>query len=177
MFCKENKLNNKKSIISVKDITLISIMAVILFLQKQVLSLIPNFQLTVLLLVLYSKKVGTLKTIIICFIYALIDNMVMGTFNVLYTPFLFIGWIFIPIFLNTIFKKVESSIALAFLGVLFSFIYCWLFLIPNCIVLQMDFITYLLSDIVWEILMASSSFLSILLLYKPCYNALSMLLI
>ena len=53
--------------ITIRDITIIVVLTAILFVQEAILSFIPNFQLTVFLVILYSKKLGTLKTtIIIC---------------------------------------------------------------------------------------------------------------
>ena len=167
---KENK------ILTTRDITLIAILTAILFVQEQVLSFIPNFQLTVFLLVLFSKKIGFVNTIIITAIHVLLDNLVMGSFNFIYVPFMLIGWLIIPVLLNTIFKKVNSNILLAVLGVMFSFIYCWIYIIPNCIILQTDFFSYLIADLIWEILLASSSFITILLLYDPCSNVLDKVL-
>lgn len=161
-------MDNKKSILTTKDITLIAVLTGVLFVQEQLLSFIPNVQLTVFLLVIYSKKLGLIKTSIITIIYVILDNIIMGSFNMLYVPFMLIGWLIIPVFLNTIFKKTESNIKLAFLGILFSFIYCWIYIMPNCIILEVDFITYLVADILWEILLAISSFISILILYNPC---------
>lgn len=167
---KENKM------LTTRDITLIAILTAILFVQEQVLSFIPNFQLTVFLIVLFSKKIGFVNTIIITAIHVLLDNLVMGSFNFIYVPFMLIGWLIIPVLLNTIFKKVNSNILLAVLGVMFSFIYCWIYIIPNCIILQTDFFSYLIADLIWEILLASSSFITILLLYDPCSNVLDKVL-
>ena len=167
---KENKM------LTTRDITLIAILTAILFVQEQVLSFLPNFQLTVFLLVLFSKKIGFINTIIITTIHVLLDNLVMGSFNFIYVPFMLIGWLIIPVLLNTIFKKVNSNILLAVLGVMFSFIYCWIYIIPNCIILQTDFFSYLIADVIWEILLASSSFITILLLYTPCSNVLDKVL-
>ena len=100
----------------------------------------------------------------------------MGSFNFIYVPFMLIGWLIIPVLLNTVFKKVNSNILLAVLGVMFSFIYCWIYIIPNCIILQTDFFSYLIADLIWEILLASSSFITILLLYNPCSNVLDKVL-
>ena len=100
----------------------------------------------------------------------------MGSFNFIYVPFMLIGWLIIPVLLNTIFKKVNSNILLAVLGVMFSFIYCWIYIIPNCIILQTDFFSYLIADLIWEILLACSSFITILLLYTPCSNVLDKVL-
>lgn len=162
------KLKNKKNVINAKDITLIALMTTILFVQEQALTFIPNVQLTVFFLILYSKKFGLYKTSIICLIHVLLDNFVMGSFNLIYMPFMFLGWIIIPISLNTIFKRANSNIILAFLGVLFSLIYSWVYIIPNCIIMQVDLLTYLMADLIWEILLVTSSFLTILLLYEPC---------
>lgn len=151
----------------VKDITLIAVLTSILFIQKQLLSFLPNIQLTFFFLVLFSKKLNVIHTIIICLIYVILDNIIVG-FNIFYVLFMFLALIIIPILLNTLFKKVESNIVLALLGVLFSFIYSWILIIPGCIVFEMDFITYLLADILWELILAFSSFITILLLYKPC---------
>ena len=92
-----------------KNITLIALLAAILFIQEQLLSFIPNVQLTFFLFVLYSKKLKFIDTIFITLIYVVLDNLVSGSFNLLFIPFMFIGWIIIPILLNTIFKKVESN--------------------------------------------------------------------
>lgn len=158
----------KRYILTTKDIAVIAVLTGVLFVQEQLLSFIPNVQLTVFLLVIYSKKLGLAKTSIITFIHVILDNMIMGSFNLVYVPFMLIGWLIIPIVLNTLFKKVDSNIKLAFLGILFSFIYCWIYIIPNCIIQEVDFITYLIADILWEVLLALSSFISILVLYDPC---------
>jgi len=153
----------------VKDITLIAILTAILFAQEQILSFLPNIQLTVLLIVLYSKVLGLKKTIIIVTIHTFLDNLLMG-FNIFYFPFMLIGWLIIPISLNTIFKRVNNTILLAFLGILFSFLYSWLFVFANVILLQVGFWQYLIADLYFEILLAASSFFTILWLYDPLYK-------
>lgn len=166
-------MKKKNQILTTKDITLIALLTTLLFIQEQALSFIPNVQLTVFLLVLFSKKFGLLKTVIISSIHVILDNLVMGSFNLIFVPFMLLGWLIIPISLNTVFKKVNSNI---FLAVLFSFGYCWIYIIPNCIILQVDFTTYFLADLIWEVLLASSSFITILLLYNPCSSALDKVL-
>src|SRR5690554_4722661 len=119
----------------VKDITLIAILTAILFAQEQILSFLPNIQLTVLLIVLYSKVLGLKRTIIIVTIHTFLDNLLMG-FNIFYFPFMLVGWLIIPISLNTIFKRVNNTILLAFLGILFSFLYSWMFVFVIVVLLQ-----------------------------------------
>jgi len=155
----------KKKVLTIKDIALLPMLAVVLFVQEQLLMVLPNIQLTVLLLVLYSKKIGTLKTLFIIFIYVLLDNLFMG--NLIYMPFMIIGWSLIPCLTNTLFNKINSNIGLAFLGILYAFLYSWIFLIPSCLIFEIDFKVYLVMDLLWEIMLAMSSFVSILLLYTP----------
>ena len=158
----------KSEKLKIFDFVLIAILSSVLFVQEQVLSFLPNFQLTVFLLVLFSKKLGMLRTIIIVIIHVILDNIVMGSMSLYYTPTMLVGWLIIPITLNTIFKKIDTNINLAFLGILYSLIYSWLYLIPSSILTNVSPIAYLLGDILFEVILAMSSFISILLLYNPC---------
>jgi len=165
---KMNENTKHKIKFSIKDITLVAILAAILFVQEEAFSFIPNVQLTVFILVLYSKKLGFSKTTLIICIHVALDNAVMGSFNLFYTPAMFLGWMFIPITICTLGGNIESPIVLAVLGALLSFIYCWMYIIPNVILLDINPIAYLITDILWEVILAGCSFLSILWLYKPC---------
>lgn len=156
----------------IKDITIIAIFAAILFVQEQLLTFLPNIQFTVFLLVLYSKVFGFTKTILICLIHVFLDNIVMSSFSLYYTPFMFIGWAVIPILVCFLFEKTENTIVLALVGTICSFIYSWSFLIPNAIFTEVNIFVYLANDLIFEIILACSSFLSILWLYKPCSKML-----
>ena len=165
-----------KVIKSTKDIAIISALTAILFVQEQLLTSLPGVQLSIFLIVLYSKTLGLAKSSIIVVLHVLLDNLYMGSFSVMYTPSMLVGWLLIPITLCTIFKKEESPIILGVLGIIYSFVYCWLYMIPNYLIAHIDPIAYLISDIIFEIILAVCSFLTIILLYKPCKKAISMLL-
>ena len=162
----ENK-NISKLKISTKDIVIIAILSAILFIQEQVLFFLPNVQLTMLFVVLYSKKIGCTRSIFTIFVYVLLDNIASVYFNILWVIFMFIGWSIVPIMLNTLFKRVNNVILLSLLSGLFSFVYCWCLVIPGSIIMQKDIITYLKMDIIWELMVATSSIVSVLLLYYP----------
>ena len=151
-----------------RSITLIALFTALLFIQEQLLSFIPNVQLTFFLLILFSKKLKFIESILISFIYVMLDNLALGNSYFLFVPFMLLGILIIPISLNTIFKKVDSHIHLALLGILFSFIYSFILIIPGSILFEVDVITYLKGDIVYEIILAVNSFLTTLLLYKSC---------
>ena len=73
-----------------KDLVLISLLSSILILQEQLLSFIPNVQLTFFLIVLYSKKLGIVKSSLIILIYVIIDNLLSGSLSLLFMPFMLI---------------------------------------------------------------------------------------
>lgn len=160
----------------IKEIVIIAIFSAILFVQEQALTFLPNIQLTVFLLVLYSKVFGFKKTSIMILIHVLLDSIIMGSLNFFYFPFMLVGWIIIPIIICTLFKKIDNNIILALMGIAFSFFYSWMFVIPEYLFKGINPIVYLSSDILWELVLALSSFLSILWLYKPCSKLLNKLL-
>ncbi len=159
--------NNK-----VRDITIIALFSAILFVQEQIISLIPNVQLTVFFIVVYSKVFGLKRTLIIILIHTILDNLINASFSLIYLPFMLIGWSIIPIVICTIFKDTENPIVLAIVGVGCSFIYCWMFMIPNWLLTDVDIWAYFINDIIFEVILAISSFLTILWLYKPCTKLL-----
>jgi hypothetical protein len=161
---------------STKEITLLSVLTTILFVQEQLLAAIPGVQLTVFLIVLYAKKLGLVRSSIIVVLYVILDNFFMSTFSFIYTPVMLIGWLIIPILLSTVFKKIEKPILLGLLGIMFSFLYSWLYIIPTCIIANIDFFVYFLTDVVFEIILAICSFISILVLYKPCSKVFDILM-
>lgn len=166
---------------SIKDIVLVAACISIVFVQEQVLAFLPNIQLTVLLLVIYSKKLGLIKTTIIILIHTLLDCLVNGSINLYYFPFMFLGWMSIPVIINILFKRTESPIFLSLAGVFCSFIYSWIFIIPNLLVansginLSMIY-SYFVADIWFELLLICSSFVSILWLYTPSSMVLDKIL-
>lgn len=161
---------------NVKDLAIIALMTAILFVQEQLLTSLPGIQLTIFLIILFSKKFGIIKTILIIIIHVILDNIYMGSFSLLYTPTMLIGYLIIPISICTLFKKSESPIILAILSIAYSFIYCWLYIIPNYFLIHIDPIAYLASDVLFEIPLAVFSFISTLLLYKPCAKAMDLLM-
>lgn len=161
-------MNRKKTFETIKDLIILALLATILYVQEEVLTFLPNIQLTIFLIVLYSKKLGFKKTSFIIIIHVFLDNLAMGSLNFVYTPFMFAGWELIPLLLSTVFKDVDDSLHLALLGILFALIYCWIFIIPGVLISRINILAYIASDMIFEIILATSSFVSILWLYDPC---------
>ena len=155
----------------IKDITIIAILAAILFIQELALSGLPNIQLTILLIIVYTKTLGIKRTIFIVMIHTILDNLVWG-FDLRYFIPMLIGWLLIPLSIGTLFRKVNKVIILALLGVAYAFIYSWLLSLPYLLISESAFIGYLAGDVLFEIILAASSFITILWLYEPLYKAL-----
>ncbi len=154
--------------LTVKDIAFMAMFAAILFIQEEALTFIPNIQLTIFFIVLYSKKLGFYRTSLIVLIHVALDNLVMGSFNLVYTPAMFIGWMMIPTIICTLCRKVESPLILGIVAFACGFLYSWCFVLPNYLVYNINPWVYLASDIVFELILAACGFVTVLLLYKPC---------
>jgi len=154
---------------AIKDASLIAILASILFVQQLALSFLPNVQFTTLLIVLYSRVFGFKKTTFVVILHVLAINILspFGPVIPMQVPAMVIGWLLIPICLHTVFKNMKTAWALAVFGFFFGFVYGWLYIPVSVWVLDVPFLTYLYADILFEIVMAVSNFLTILWLYDP----------
>lgn len=151
----------------IKDIVLTSILTAILFVQEQILSFLPNIQLTILLIVVFSKTLGLKKTIIIVTIHTILDSIFFGSFSLVYFIPMLLGWLTIPILLTTVFKKVESPLILSIIAGGCACLYTLYFAIINSLIMNTNIITYLIADIPFTLLLIVSSVISVIWLYQP----------
>lgn len=155
-----------------KNLVLISVFSAIIFALEQALIFLPNITLTVFLIILFSKCLDLKKSLLVILIYVLLDNLFMGTMNPIFLVFIFLGWSIIPITLHTIFKNINHTIILACLSLVYSLLYCLSYVIPTVLIYHIDPVVYLMNDVVFEIILMISSFVSVLWLYEPCYKVL-----
>ncbi len=153
-----------------------ALLTVILFLQEELMNFLPNINFTILLMILYAKVFGFAKSAMMITVYLLFDAIYMGSLSPIWTTGQWIAWMVIPLLVCTVFKKTEDSLKLAFAGALCAFLYCWIMILPTMWVLHTPFIPYLMADIPFELLLAASSFLGILLLYDPLKKMLQKLM-
>ena len=107
----------------VNKITMTASLMAVLFVQEQLLTFIPNFQLTFLLLILITRIFGGKIGSIVIILHVLLDSLAYGGIMITYFPFMIAGYLIIPITLNTLFRGLRSNISLAILAALYSFIY------------------------------------------------------
>lgn len=155
--------------IRIFDLVVIAIFTAIIFVVEQALSMIPNVQLTVFFFVLYTRLLGSKKTLFIVVVHTLLDNLYMGTLIWhLVTPMM-IGWSLIPILLGTVLKKAQSVIALTLFAFGFGFLYGMTFIPFQAYVWGYDYWLYFIYDLPFEFAMAISGALSVALLYQPVH--------
>ena len=146
----------------------------ILFVQEQMLLIIPNVQFTTLLIMLYVSLFKARESVLIIIVYVLLDNLYMSSFHPFYTAPMLLAWLSIPLFYHTVLRRTKSEVKLALFGLFFGFFYGWVYIPFRMFEFGIsEFWPYLLLDIPFEIIMAVSNFVTILWLYKPLYTTLS----
>lgn len=150
---------------SVRRLALIAVLITILFVQEELLSIIPNVQLTFLLLVVYSSVLPLSNSLLIVLVHVLLDNLFMQSFNVQTMVPMLLGYL-PTIFLSYLFKN-KNEYILASVGVVGSILYALSFALLNVYFFDTKLIPYIIADIPFTIILCMSSALSILFLYKP----------
>ena len=148
---------------------MIAMFIAIIFAQEEALTVIPNVQLTVLLLMVYGAVVGPLWGTVIVLAHCLFDNLFMASLMPQVFIPMAIGWEIVMLF-GWMGKK-WPLFAKVILSVLGALIYCWLFVIANSIAFtNLDIKKYIIADIPFEIMLMCSSGISVALLYNPIFN-------
>ena len=157
-----------------KKMSMISLSIAILFTQEQLLMFLPNIQLTVLLIILFTSVYTFKESIIMVTAYVLLDSLFMGGFNVFYMVPMLLAWYLIPLSYHTLLRKTKSELKLALFALIFGFIYGWMFIPFNMIQTGIpNFVPYLIADIPFELIMATTGFLTVLWIYQPLYKVLT----
>lgn len=159
----------------IRSITLAGMLLAILFVQEQFLILLPQFQFTVVLIMVYACIFPYKILIPLVMAYVLLDNMYMASLNLLYFIPMLIGWLLLAIVARSLRNK--PFYIQTFLGIAFGFVYGWVYLPARMLEQGIDiFWPYLVADFPFEVMMAVSNFITILLVYQPLRFSLENLL-
>lgn len=162
---------------STNRIITIALAISITFVQEQLLLFIPNVQFTILLIILFTRYFTFRESTIYIMVYVLLDNMYMGSLNLLYTPPMFVGWMLIPVAQKLFLHKMKTEFSLALFAFVFGFVYSWIFIPVRMLEMGISqFWPYFLLDIPFEVILASTGFLTVIFLFKPLNNVLSQLI-
>ena len=146
---------------------MMSVLTGVMFVLELALSSIPSVQLTFLLMLIYSRILGTPKTMIIIFVHVLLDTMLFGGLMSFYMGSMLFGYMLIPIMANTIFKRVENVYVLALFSGLSAVLYAWSFIPPTMLLYNIDVWLYLMADIPFTAVSVINNFIATIVLYKP----------
>ncbi len=162
--------NNKIKPLTVKDISIMVMLTAILFVQEELLTLIPNIQFTFLLIMLYGAVLGPKKASLIVLIHVLLDNLFMSSFIPTVILPMLIGHE-ITMLIGYLLKN--NNLIILSIGItISSLIYAFLFFITTIYVYEINPIAYLIADIPFDIILIACNILCVILLYKPLYKIL-----
>lgn len=156
--------------LSIKDIAIMVMLTAILFVQEELLTLIPNIQFTFLLIMLYGAALGPKKASLIVLIHVLLDNLFMSSFIPTVILPMLIGHE-ITMLIGYLLKN--NNLIILSIGItISSLIYAFLFFITTIYVYEINPIAYLIADIPFDIILIACNILCVILLYKPLYKIL-----
>jgi len=149
---------------NLRNIVFTAMLLTVLVVQEQLLVLLPNIQLTTVLLMVYAAILPSSLLGVLVVSYVFLDNLLMGSFNLLYTLPMLLAWLFFVYVARLIRNK--SMFAILLFAFAFGFIYGWFF-IPSTMIERgiSIFWPYFLSDLPFEIVLAVNNYFTVLLLY------------
>ncbi len=146
-------------------------LTVILTVQEEVLTFIPNVQLTFFLIIVYGATIGILDGTLVVLVHVLVDNLIMNSFTPYIIIPMFIGLEITLIFGYLLRNKKEWVVAI-FAG-LAGYIYCMLFWGSSILFYSVEPIPYLISDIPFEVVLVVCNVITVLFLYKPIVKVIN----
>lgn len=156
-----------------KKCLIYALMTAIIVVQKLLLAVIPNFQFSTLLLILFFYIFGTKPMLLITLLYVVVDNLWLGTFHFIYTPVMFVAWGTLLLLLIP-FKKRSSNVwFLGLLGALHAIMYSFCFGFTTAMLHEIDVVAYIIADIPFTLILMISNFLTIIWLFQPLYKVMS----
>ena len=157
--------------LSVQAICRIAMFSALIEAQELAFLALPNVQLTQLLIVVYSASFGLLEALAMVTCYWFIDNVVMGSFSVTYSPAMLAGWILLVLITFLVYKfmvKKPDGFLPRLIPALFTafhaFLYCWGFMFVSCVMYHMPFKAYFISDLPFELALAATGFVTVFIL-------------
>jgi len=159
---------------TIRRLCILVALTTILFVQEELLTFIPNVQLTFLLVVVYGATIGIRDGALVILVHVLLDNLFMGSFNLYCMVPQYLG-LFFTLCMARLFKN-KNEIIQAIFGAVGALVYCWLYVLVNIWFLNVRFIDYFIADIPFEIILVASTVITILFLYKPLVKLINNLL-
>ena len=159
---------------STRRLLMIAFAVTITFVQEQMLLLLPNIQLTIVLMFVFVSVFTWKESVMYILVYVILDNLYLGGFSLFnLIPMLF-AWNLIPFVYNVILKRTTNEHTLAWVALAFGFVYSWSF-IPGAIIMYGFgdvWQLYIVSDLIFEVVLGLTGFVTVLWLYKPLLHTM-----
>ncbi len=151
---------------TVRDITIAAMLLTVLFVQEELLTFLPNIQLTVLFIAVYAAVLPPTLLLPIVIGHVILDNLYMGSFNVLYTPAMLAAWL---TWTAAAYALRRSPLWLkAVASTVFGFVHGWFYALAVSFQFGFQiFWPYLASGISFDVMMAASGLISVIILFPP----------
>jgi hypothetical protein len=158
-----------------RQITLAAMLLTVLYVQELVLSSIPNVQLTVVLIIVYGATLPLAMSLPIVIGYVLLDNLLLGSFSILYTPAMFFSWILLTLVAYAL--RNRRFIIILLFSIFFAFLYGWSFIPAKIIEQGINILwPYFLADLPFEAIMALNNAITVLFFYRHLKTILQSLI-
>ncbi len=158
----------------VKDISTIAVCAALIFAQEYILMGVPNVQFTFALIIIFSVHFNLRKSFLIAFIYVIVDVML---FPSIYAIPLILAISIIPLLVSLLKRFTRNHIAFSFFAFVYAFIFSWIIALFNMILMNYNtsqLVSYLIADLPFEIILAASNLVSMLLIFVPLMKILNL---
>ncbi len=150
---------------TVKKLCYLVAFTTILFVQEEVLTIIPSVQFTFLLILLYGATLGIGYGSIVVVAHVLLDNLYMASFTIFTIGPMLIGYEVTLIIGYLLRNKSEWIVAIS--SIFCALFYVLLFYPINVYIYDVDLFAYFIADIPFDLVMVSCNFITVLFLFKP----------
>jgi hypothetical protein len=162
-------------VISVYRLVIVGFLATLLLVLQVTLFMLPNVELVTLLLCIIALLYPLKDSLLIVFVFALLEGLIWGFADwVIGYMWIWSVWVIIVI----AFKRIcqNSAHRYAMLGALWGFLFGFLFAIQHAFLYGSSMgLAYYIRGISFDLIHAFANYVTILLLFNPCYKTLSIL--
>lgn len=159
---------------TVKRMMMIAMAIAIIFVQEQLLLILPNIQFTVLLIILFVSVFSFKESVIMIIGYVFLDNIYFGGLNFFILTPMLMAWLLIPVLYHTVLNKTKNEIILAIFALVFGVVYGMMFVPFRMLQIGVyNIAPYIISDLPFQLIMSLTGLITVLLLYKPLLQSLT----
>jgi hypothetical protein len=145
---------------TVRRMIIIATMITIVVALEQLMAMLPNIQLTIVLLMVFISVLNLPESLILVLVYTILDNFI-GGISIYFIPMLF-AW---SIYALVVYYLKRNHQRLIIFGALFPIIFSVLLGVPYIIIHQLDPIGYFIADIPFTVIFIVNNLLTIAWLY------------